>query len=222
MFGASGRTGRALVQQALERGYKVVASDVGGDPYAPDAATQIEADVLGGDLAPALRGSKAVISALGVGNDIGTLADPPPLYTKGTARIADAMKAEGIERIVVMSATFVANSERGPLLFRLGTAPALTNVLDQMEQMEADLAQSRLDWTAVRPGWLMEGPRTDDSVVTEDEIAEGLIRARHEDVAALMLDCVETGQWSRATPAIARSESEVNESNEAVMKSLLA
>ncbi|WP_073326212.1 NAD(P)-dependent oxidoreductase [Wenxinia saemankumensis] len=222
VFGATGTTGKEVLKQGVARGYEMVGVDLGGDDALPEGAVQVDANVLEDDLTRVMYGASAVISCLGVGNAIATLIDPPPLYSTGTERIVQAMQGAGVSRIVVISATFVAANDRGPLLFRLGTAPALHNVLEQMEEMERMLAASPLDWTAVRPGWLMAGEKTGGLVVQEGEIAEGLIRTRHADLAGFMLDCVEQGIWSRAYPAPARKEDEEAESNAEVLKAMMA
>ncbi|WP_417310423.1 NAD(P)-dependent oxidoreductase [Devosia sp.] len=222
VFGATGKTGLEVLRQGKARGFTMVGVDVHKSDDVPDDCEQIVANVLEDDLTPALEGASAVISCLGVGNSVGTLLDPPPLYSKGTGRIIEAMGKAGIERIVVISATMVAADDRGPLLFRLGTTPALTRVLDEMADMERQLAESTLEWTAARPGWLLDKPATHDVVVSEGKIAEGLIRTRIADLAGVMLDCVENGTYARGYPAPARKEADEDEGNQAVLNSMMA
>ena len=224
VFGAEGATGRRVVRQAVARGHSVRASDRSiGDPAAlPRGVEAVEADVLAGDLRPGVAGMDAVISCLGVPNDPRTLLNPPPLYTTGTRRITEAMEAEGVPRIVVISASFVVAQDRGPFLFRTGVMAALSKVLDQMREMEALLRASSLDWTAVRPGWLMEGEPTGDAWIGPDVIPPDIIRTRTGDLAALLLDCADGGAWSRATPAIARDEPDRKESSGEVLVEMLS
>ena len=223
VFGAGGATGREVVTQAVAKGHDVRASEFSFDGVEglPEGIERVEADVLSDDLRAVVAGSDAVLSCLGVGNDLATLSDPPPLYTDGTRGIVAAMAAERISRLIVISATFLDAPNRGPVLFRLGAETALAKVFDQMEEMERILRDSDLDWTAVRPGWLMDGPATGDYAVRENAIPPGLIRARHADVADLMLTCAETGDWSRKTPAIAREEDGDDTSSLAVLREML-
>lgn len=224
VFGANGATGQEVVRQAVAGGHPVRASDLSfRDPGSlPGGAEAVPADVLEGDLRPIVRGMDAVISCLGVPNDPQTLLDPPPLYTTGTRRIMEAMEAEGVRRIVVISASFVAAQDRGPFLFRTAVMAALSNVLDQMREMEAMMRASSLDWTAVRPGWLMEGEATGDAWIGPDVIPPELIRTRIGDLAALLLDCAVNDAWLRATPAIARDEPDHKESSGQVIVEMLA
>ena len=210
IFGAGGATGRHAVSIARARGHQVVAvehqwPDHAGD--GPSDVTRRSADVLSDDLCDIIEGSDAVLSCLGVGNDPATLADPPPLYTHGTQNIVSAMRETGVTRLVVISATFVETLDRGPIWFRLPAAIGLARVFAQMKDMERLLSGVEdIDWTAVRPGWLMEGELTEDYRVTPNVIPPDLIRTRHADLAHFMLTLAEGGNWLRATPAIARAE----------------
>ncbi len=209
IFGGAGATGSAAVETALARGHRVRTVDhhVGSDTGETERLTRHAADVLTDDLTVFVEGSDAVLSCLGVGNDAATLLSPPPLYTEGTARICDAMQAAGVTRLVVMSATFVGTSDRGPIWFKIPALTALSNVFEQMKQMEEMLhRRTDLDWTAVRPGWLMEGPATKDYTVQANVIPEDMIRTRYADVGAFMAHLAETSDWIRQTPALARHE----------------
>ena len=222
VLGANGGVGRCLVDQALARGHAVRAVE----PAWPEADDRpglelCRADVLSDDLSDCFDGVDAVLSCLGVGNKVGTLLDPPPLYTRGTTNILRGMHGAGVTRLVVISASFVAAKDRGPLYFRMPVMAALHNVLDQMAEMEAQLRASAVDWTAVRPGWLMDAPMTGDYVVTPDVIPQDLIRTRMADVAHFMLDCAERGAWVRQTPALARAEEPEASSLTTVVKEMI-
>lgn len=221
VFGASGRTGKRVVGQAVARGWNVIAVTHDGFDSSSDQVTPMQADVLEDDLAETLSGSDAVISCLGVGNDPATLIDPPPLYSKGTLRITSAMKETGLDRIAVISASFVETLDRGPLHFR-AVLPSLALVFKQMEQMEAQLArEARLRWTAVRPGWLMDADASDIAQTTDRVMPENLIRSRTGDIAKLLLDCIADESWIRGRPAIASPEDDEDTSIKAVAHEVL-
>lgn len=99
VFGAGGRTGRSLVEQALEHGHEVVAFvrdapafDLTGERLDVDEGDAREAE----PVAEAIRGSDAVISVLALEQ-----AEDEPEHSEATRMIADAAKAEGVRRIVV-------------------------------------------------------------------------------------------------------------------------
>lgn len=223
IFGASGATGRAAIKAARACDLRVRAIDHSLPDDAADdpGITHHQADVLTDDLRDHVRGADAVLSCLGVGNDPGTLLSPPPLYTKGTRAICDAMTAERVKRLVVISASFVADRDRGPIWFKLPAMIGLHRVFEQMAEMEDNLrARPDLDWTAVRPGWLMQGDATEDYTVQADVIPDGMVRTRHADLAAFMVTLAQNGDWIRATPALARPESPQATSPEAVLREM--
>lgn len=211
ILGAAGDTGAAVVRHALERGYRVRVADRKETGFASDERVEeVIVDVLEDEgLDAAMDGITTVVSGLGLPiEDPKTAVDPPPLYSAGTRNIVEAMRRTGADRLVVVSATFVETTERGPLWFRTAARSALTKVFDDMRAMEATLADARdIRWTAVRPGWLYpEASYAGDSTVTANVIPQDMIRTRVEDLAAFMLDCALSDEWVHATPAIARPE----------------
>lgn len=224
IFGGAGGTGAAAVQTALARGHTVLSVDLAlpDDPQDHPRLSHRAANVLSDDLAEAVRGADAVLSCLGVGNDPKTLVSPPPLYTDGTMAICDAMEKEGVKRLLVLSASFVEERNRGPIWFKLPAMAALHNVFDQMAEMEALLQKrARLSWTAVRPGWLMAGAATDDYTVQANVIPEDMIRTRRADLADFMVKLAEGHEWVRRTPALSRKEDPSASSPQAVAREML-
>lgn len=224
VFGATGLTGRAVVEQARAGGHEVVAvARSFPDEFGDDGVACHAADVLADPLREAVQGSDAVISALGVPSDPATLLAPPPLYTTGVRRITEAMRTEGLSRIAVISATFVAGFDRGPAHFRAAARVGLSQVVDEMRLMEKILAETEMDWIAVRPGWLLEAERTGDYVVTAEAIPEDLIRTRHADLADFLLRCATEGPPAEGrTPAIARAEPDHDNSPFALVETALS
>lgn len=222
IFGADGRVGKQAVHQAVQRGWRVKAIMHEAQAHENPLVETIEADVLESDLTTSITGSDAVLSCLGVGNNLVTLAAPPPLYTKGTLRIASAMKEAGLDRLVVISASFVETFDRGPLHFQ-AALPSLALIFKQMEQMEAQLERQSdaLHWTAVRPGWIMDGEPSASAVISADVIPQDLIRSRTGDIARLMLDCVQDNSWIHARPAIASPEDDEATSIKAVIEEVI-
>ncbi|WP_299323713.1 NAD(P)-dependent oxidoreductase [Parasphingopyxis sp.] len=224
IFGAGGTTGAATVAMARDRGLTVRAVEHEWPLDAPDgeAVSHHSADVMDDDLAPLVDSADAVISAIGLSMSVRTVANPPPLYTKGTANIVQAMQKTGVRRLAVISATFVEDADAGPLWFRVTAMPALANIYAQMARMEAELARAEgIDWTAARPGWLLDRPYTGDYQVTDEKITHGLLRTRHADLADFLLRCVTEDLHIGETPAIARRESELDESPLALKNELV-
>ncbi len=223
LLGPGGDTGKHILHQALERGHSVRGverEDPGDLSDHPDFEPR-EADILADDLTDIVAGCDVVISALGLGRDLQTLADPPPLYTEGAVRIIEAMRAAKLKRVVVISAAFAARDANVPLWFRAATLP-LTGIFRQMAAMERVLrAADDIEWTAVRPGWLLNRDHTGDFEVSETGLPGTILRTRRADLAHFMLDCAEKDLWVKQTPFIARREALHLETPPALMEEIL-
>src|SRR5829696_5760084 len=98
VFGATGRTGRPLVDQALERGDEVLALS-----RSPEPALPAEVDVVKGDardldaVRSVVDGVDAVVSVLAI--EAGT--EPTTVLSDATRTIVDAMREEDVRRIVI-------------------------------------------------------------------------------------------------------------------------
>lgn len=153
VVGATGRTGRQVVEQALARGDDVIA--VARHPEAlprrGPGMISAAADVLDrAALAGALAGADAVVSALG----IGASRQPTVVYSEGTANILHAMGAHGITKLAVISAVPAGPRAEQPFLQRRVIIPVLERVFsfyDDMRRMETLLRGSDLDWVCLRP-----------------------------------------------------------------------
>ncbi len=187
VFGAGGKTGTEILRHAVRKGMEVRAFEhtLPGPSDRVDNVEYFQCDILNDDFSSELEGCRAVISALGIGFGPSTAIAPPPLYTEGTRRLVEAMSKIGISRIVVISAAFVEPQPSVPAWFELTARPALHNILEQMRAMEDLLERAKgLEWTAARPGWLLDEPYTGEAVITDERLAEGCFRCRHADLAA--------------------------------------
>ena len=162
VFGATGGIGREIVRQALGAGHRVTA--VVRDParldVTGDALEVFRADL--GDpeeLRAAVRGRDAVLSGLGARSrkDAG-------VATRLTRTVLSAMEAEGVRRLLVVSAGPVgpAPEDDGALdrAMRGLVSAVLKDVYTDLRGMEAELARSGTDWTSVRPPRLQDKPLT--------------------------------------------------------------
>ena len=164
IFAATGGIGRHLVGQAIAAGHDVTA--VARNPASlPAEVRAVRADLATAEpaaLATAVGGADAVLSALGPRSKA-----EYGIASTGTRAITGAMQAAGVRRVVVVSAAPVGTvaSPRRPqplkhdpgdgFVMRHLLSPLITAALrDQyadLALMEDILADSGLDWTAVRP-----------------------------------------------------------------------
>jgi putative NADH-flavin reductase len=159
VFGATGGTGRQVVEQALAAGHTVTA--VARRPAAiaiqHERLEVIHGDVLEPDtLAQAIAGKDVVVSALGV-----RTREPTTVYSEGVANIMRAMQAAGVRRLICVSASGL---DPGPILQRWLAKPLLWRLFKysyaDMAIMETEIKRSNLDWTVIRPPRLTDSPRT--------------------------------------------------------------
>jgi uncharacterized protein YbjT (DUF2867 family) len=158
VVGATGGTGRELVQQALERGHDVVA--LARNP-SKVTAQHVRLRVVRGDvmdaasLDAAVRGCDAVLCALGHKRWLG----PSNILSQGTRNLARAMEKHGVKRLVVESALGVGDSVgRLGLYYTLFTIPfILPFYWYDKERQERVVRESSLEWVIVRPGQLTNG-----------------------------------------------------------------
>ncbi|MER5887297.1 NAD(P)H-binding protein [Streptomyces sp. NPDC001941] len=162
VFGATGGIGQEVVRQALAAGHRVTA--VVRDParftVTGDGLEVFRADLRDPEaLRPAVAGRDAVLSGLGARRR----ADAGVAATLTRAVLA-AMEAEGVRRLVVVSAAPLGPVPQGqPLLDRMMLAAvgaALKDVYADLRAMEAELARGATDWTSVRPPRLLDRPLT--------------------------------------------------------------
>lgn len=203
VVGAAGRTGRAVVQQALARGHEVIA--IARHPPAVSAPRAVEwrrADAqIADEIRAALAGADAVAICLGPrGVDDETCAP-------ATLEIVRAMHAHGIRRVACVTGAMIgAPPERlGWVLRRLRTSFRRRHphaAADRTAQ-ERILEDSGLAWTIVRPARLARGGRT-RALVAEDLRVPSLATSRRADVAAALLDAVEHDDAGRAVTVLSR------------------
>jgi putative NADH-flavin reductase len=155
VLGAAGKTGTAIVDQALAQGHQVTA--LVRDPAQITKTHHPSLTVVVGDarettdLAKALIGSDAVISALG------TMKAKDELLSRATAALITAASDAGVKRIVMMS-TFLASPQlKANLAGKLASSMMKSIVADKTTG-ETLLTKSDLDWTIVYPTGLDKAP----------------------------------------------------------------
>jgi len=203
LLGATGATGRLMVNQAVARGYDVTvlvrsaekASDITGAKLIVGDARDERV------LREALKGRDAVVSALG------TPVSPfreVTLLSTATRALVSAMKAEQVSRLVCITGMgagdsaghggFIADNVIFPLL--------LKKVYADKNRQEAIVRNSGLNWVLVRPSILNNKPgRGSIRALTDLSGFHGGSIAR-EDVAKFVLDQVRADTWLHRSPLI--------------------
>ena len=198
VFGASGKTGREVVRQALARGFSVSAyvRDTARLPLAHANLRLVKGEITDTNaIAKVVGGQTAVISTLGVGTPLAH----DPVVIEGVRAIARAAEHASVERLVYLSFIGVSDSREaaGFLLKRLATTLLRHEVADH-EIKEAAVADCLVDWTIVRPPKLTNGRLTAAYRVGEDIRAQSpLPMMSRADVADFMLRQVSDAAFIR-------------------------
>ncbi|MGH7545802.1 MAG: NAD(P)-dependent oxidoreductase [Gemmatimonadota bacterium] len=200
VFGPTGGTGRAIVDQALAAGHDVTAfaRDPSRMDIFRDKLNILWGDVLDDDaVADAVPGHDAVLSALGV-----TGGGPANVCSEGTHRILAAMEASGVRRFVCESA-YGAGETRGRGPYARFLRVWIPRQMKDKDRMEEFVRLSSAEWVIVRPPILTNGPRTGEYRV-DDGLRLGWVpRISRADVADFMLRVAEGHARLRDAPTIA-------------------
>lgn len=198
VFGATGRTGRALLDAADHHGHRTTA-------HARNAArlqgTPAHRVVTGSVLDPAttadaVLGADAVVIAFGLRGNPDT-----PLYTEGTRTIIEAMQQRHVSRLVVVSEAAYPPHLNGitahviAAVYRAFNAPAIRQRREQDDIVEA----SRLDWTFLRPTRLVPGDTGLDrpAAASVTPFRTPFRSASYTGMAALVLDTLDSPSTCR-------------------------
>jgi putative NADH-flavin reductase len=198
VLGATGGTGRQIVEQAVANGLEVTALVRSPDrlPAARGSVRVVVGDVCTDS--PVVRGAcagqDAVVSALGVGQSFKSGG----LIARAAPSIVAAMRGHGIRRLVFTSAFGVGPTWRDtPLVPRLFAATLLRGIYADKAAGERTIQDSGLDWTIVYPVGLTNGPRTGSVRVGERLRLTGFPRISRADLAAVLLQQVDDPTFVR-------------------------
>nr|GEW62634.1 hypothetical protein [Tanacetum cinerariifolium] len=213
--GATGKTGKRIVEQLLAKGFAVKAGVRDAEKAKTMFANQnqdlqiVNADVTEGPekLAKAIGDdSDAVICATGFQYSLDVLA-PWKVDYYGTVNLVDACRKVGVSRFILVSSILVNGAAMGQLL---NPAYIVLNafglVLVAKLQAEQYIRKSGINFTIIRPGGLKNDPPIGNIVMEpEDTLSEGSIsRDQVAEVAIESLLCPESSY--KVVEIVARTE----------------
>lgn len=185
VVGAAGKTGRAVVDQAMKEGHEVTALVHSDGAYGvPGVAVRVGDARDAETVEAAVTGQDAVIDTVG--------GKTPYKHTTLEASVAKtiiaAMQRHGVRRLVVTSSVGVGDSTANtPFIVKILQMTFLRGAGPDKAGMESAVRGSDLDWVITRPAVLNEKPATGDvRVFSSDnrEKAQGVTRA---DLAAFLV-----------------------------------
>ncbi len=201
VLGATGTTGRLLVDELVRRGHTVVALTRAGEAGGPGAVSWVMGDARDpAALRSLVSGGDAVVSALGPRRGDDTLhRDVSPLLVAEMRRL-------GVRRFVGISGAGIdvpgdRKSRRdrvvSALLQRLGGETVRDKALERQTW-----ADSGLDWTLVRAPRLVDGPPTGRVEHSADHSPRRTSITR-ADLATFLADLVDRPDYLQQAPLVA-------------------
>ena len=204
VFGATGRTGRLLVKQALASGNDVVGSV--RNPSKLNIQNE-HLEIVQGELsdqeaiAAAMNGADAVISTLGPR----ARKKEKPL-AQGMRNILAAMESQGVRQLIITS-TLSARDPNDALNFRSTAMIALVKLMmrpayEEIVHVAEIVRGSNRDWTIVRLSLLNNNPKSGNvkvGYISKGQVGTAISRA---DLADFILKQVVDKNYLRKAPAI--------------------
>src|SRR5712692_10018016 len=196
VLGATGGTGRLVVERALAAGHTVTALVRSPEKLTlrnPNFRVIVGQATDSSVLSRAFDGADAVISALGGNGSV---------ISESTRAIVEAAPKAGVRRIVVLS-SFLVERDRFDPVTRLLTGLAMGSMIKDKSAGEKALRESDLDWTIVYASGLTDGPPSGSVVVLTEgskwSLSQRIARA---DVAAWLVQAATSPQTSRRSVSI--------------------
>lgn len=195
IFGGTGRTGRQLVSQALERGHTVRALvRTGGTLGGLAGVTEVVGDVLDpAAVARTVAGCEAVLSTLGGG----PASAPGVTLSRGMRNIVAAMREAGVARVIAVANSGILDAPDGsglrmdqPDFAAMYRAVALEHA-----GTWAALRESDRDWTLACAPDIVDGPSTGSWDATPDVLPEHGRQIHTGNLADFILDELDAGRF---------------------------
>ncbi|NTU62697.1 MAG: SDR family oxidoreductase [Chloroflexi bacterium] len=192
IFGATGGTGRLLVEQALAQGHVVTAfvRDSRKLTLSHPQLRVVPGNVLeAATVDPVVADQDAVLVALGSGQN-----EPLTVRSDGTRHITRAMQQQGVKRIIVVLSAGVVLKE---------IAPQYAVIAAEHRRVFEVLQQSGLDWIAVCPPSLTLDPATGGIRAVVGGMPENGFQLARADMAAFMLKQLTSDQYLQQAVGVA-------------------
>lgn len=205
VFGATGRTGRRVVERALAAGHEVtgIARTPSKMGTTHERFTLVRGDVLDYDsFADALRGQEAVVSTVGKG---GAYLSSVELYSAGIQNVIRAMKEYGVPRLIAVTSggTHPGWDRNNSVFYELLIKRVLLRgEYADMRRMENRVMDSDLDWTLVRPSGLTDEEGTGEYRVQVGYSIPESDTTTRDDLAVFIVDELESDRYVREGVAV--------------------
>lgn len=206
LLGATGRTGKNLIEAAMRRGHKISAI-----ARNPEKLKDYQIDIISGTpydyvtVEKALTGCEAVINTLNISrksdNPWASLSAPKDLISKSASNAVIAMERAGIKRFVALSTIGAGRSwKTSPkiLKFIVSISNLKHAFLDHGKQEEI-LENSSIDYTICRAPMLSAEINKTGAVATPEGENPASIKLSRNSAAEFFIEIIENNEHLRET-----------------------
>ena len=214
IIGASGRTGKELVEQSIKMGLHPVCLVRDKSKLTFDhnkASIVIGSPIEYNDVIKTIGDCSCVLVALNISRKSdwpwAQVTTPLNLFSECTKNIVKAMDEKGLKRIITVSAWGVGDSYEETnwifkfLINRTNVGKAYLGHEDQ----EKLLRNSNLNWTSVRPVGLTNGKNHKPILIRTKKEHPLKLRISRKDVAKFMLDILDDEKYFKSCPSISNA-----------------
>lgn len=207
IFGASGFSGRAILNEALAQNHQVtiLVRNKVGVLFKQNNLTVVEGNVLDKEIVnQILHDQDAVIQCLGVGGKGD--GKPTTFISDATKIIVEEMEKNKVKKLIAMSNVGAGNSIAfQPWIFNKIILPYfmkwLKVIIDDKNKMEPIIMNSRLDWTIVRCPNIVDKPMKGNCKATLDG-KDLKLSVTLGDMAAFMINQITDNTFLKQAPSI--------------------
>jgi len=203
VIGAAGKTGMAVVEQALAAGHQVTAFVQKANEYNVPNVRVIEGDATDSvSTQEAVAGQDAVIDTIG-GK---TPYKETTLESSAAKAIIASMQQNGVRRLVVTSMIGEGESKENATWYeRLLVSTFLRGADKDKAAMESAVESSSLEWVILRPALLNDDPATGNVRVFSAESDGKAHKITRADLAAFMIAQLSSDEHLHQAVTVANS-----------------
>ncbi len=214
IIGATGRTGRPIVEEALKQGYElnVLVRDKNKIPFNSKLIKVYQGTpARQTDVAAAMQGCEVIISALGIARASDApwskLISPKNFISESMKNVLAEADQQNLKRLITISAWGVGETKKEiPFWFRwLINYTNLRPVYADHESQEKLLVNSNLNWTAVRPVALNDSKKIKTLKVSFNNSPKPSLYISRQSVAKFMVDIVKSDKYDLKSPTISEN-----------------
>jgi putative NADH-flavin reductase len=214
VISTTGRTGLLIVEEALKQGYdlNVLARDKNKISFSSKSIKVYQGTPAHRtDLAAAMQGCEVVISALGIARASDApwskLITPKNFISESMKNVIAEAGQQNLKRLITISAWGVGETKKEiPFWLRwLINYTNLRPVYAEHESGEILLANSNLNWTAVRPVALNDSKKIKTLKVSFNNFPKPSLYISRQSVAKFMVDIVKSDKYDMKSPTISEN-----------------